>query len=231
MLMSQRGKGINGRLLRPLGGVRYGFFSVAQTGKSESGHVSANAQLLELVILADSADCPDHSLRKVDGHFHTGDLFAQVLPGHYLSRGRDDDWIKSLNSLRCDTRAIEENIRATCGDLVDECIVVGTGRPSPALFIEPKVEMDSEKLKREVIRRTRPFHERRYLHEQITDPEFVIVVKNKSLPRTAVSHPLLHARLKDQVADCISFQTKGNIRRKAVEDEYRELLDEIYGED
>ena len=88
--------------------------------------------------------------------------------------------------MRCDTRAIEENVRATCADLVDECIVVGTGRPSPALFIEPAVDMDHEKLKNEIVRRTRAFHTRRYMHERITDPELVIVVESKSLPRTAV---------------------------------------------
>ncbi|KAI5124628.1 hypothetical protein M0805_004237 [Coniferiporia weirii] len=205
MMLSQR----TGPFLRPLSGVKYGFFPVGSSTASESGHVSANNQLLELVILGDSPDCPHTSLRKADGHFHTGDLFLRAKEGHYLFRGRDDDWIKSLNSLRCDTRAIEDNVRATCSDLVDECIVVGTGRPSPALFIEPSKEMDHSALKSEIIRRTRAFHARRYIHERITDPELVIIVEPKSLPRTA---------------------TKGNIRRKAVEDTYRELLDEIYEE-
>jgi acyl-coenzyme A synthetase/AMP-(fatty) acid ligase len=131
-----------------------------------------------------------------------------MAPGQFLFRGRDDDWIKSQNSLRCDTRAIEDNVRATCGDLVDQCIVVGSGRPSPALFIEPKVDMDHEQLKKEIIRRTRQFHSRRYLHERITSTDLIIVVDPMSLPRTA---------------------TKGNIRRNAVEDEYRQELDEIYG--
>jgi hypothetical protein len=33
-------------------------------------------------------------------------------------------------------RSIEDNVRATCGELVFECIVVGNGRSSPALFVE-----------------------------------------------------------------------------------------------
>ncbi|KAH8120399.1 acetyl-CoA synthetase-like protein [Phellopilus nigrolimitatus] len=210
MMFSQRKTGPNARLLSPLKGVKYGFFSVTPNTKSEAGHVCANNQLLELVILGASPDCPHPSLRKADGHFHTGDLFLEAQPGKYLFRGRDDDWIKSLNSLRCDTRAIEDNVRATCADLIDECIVVGTGRASPALFIEPATEMDHERLKREIIRRTRAFHSRRYLHERITDTELVIVVDRKALPRTA---------------------TKGNIRRKAVEEAYKDLLDEIYGEE
>ncbi|THH07614.1 hypothetical protein EW145_g3248 [Phellinidium pouzarii] len=209
MMFSQRKTGPDARFLSPLSGVKYGFFPAGPAAKSDSGLVSANSQLLELVILGDSPDCPHTSLRKSDGHFHTGDLFLEAQPGQYLFRGRDDDWIKSLTSLRCDTRAIEDNVRATCGDLVDECIVVGTGRPSPALFIEPAKDMDHEKLKREIIRRTREFHARRYLHEKITDTELVIVVERGALPRTA---------------------TKGNIRRKAVEESYQVLLDEIYGE-
>lgn len=192
MLLSQRSSGPEARFLSPMKGTKYGFFPISSSSKKENGYVSANSQLLELVILADSPDCPHPSLRKPDGHFHTGDLFLLARPGQYVSRGRDDDWIKSLNSLRCDTRAIEENLRATCGDLVDECIVVGTGRPSPALFVEPKVTMDEEKLKREIMRRTREFHSRRYLHEQITDPELVIVVESKELPRTAVSGLSFH---------------------------------------
>jgi hypothetical protein len=104
-------------------------------------------------------------------------------------------------------RAIEDNVRATCGDLIEECIVVGTGRPSPALFVEPASGVDHEKLKRDIIRKTRQFHTRRYLHEQITKPDLIIVVPSKSLPRTA---------------------TKGNVRRKAVEDSYQAELDKIY---
>ncbi|EJD03893.1 acetyl-CoA synthetase-like protein [Fomitiporia mediterranea MF3/22] len=210
MMLSQRTSGPEARFLSPLKGLNYGFFSAGPAPKSDDGVVCANSQLLELVILSDSPDCPHVSLRKPDGHFHTGDLFLEARPGQYLFRGRDDDWIKSLNSLRCDTRAIEDNVRATCGDLVDECIVVGTGRSSPALFVEPATEMDHEKLKREIIRRTRGFHARRYLHERISDPELVIVVESKALPRTV---------------------TKGNIRRKAVEEAYKDLLDEIYDED
>lgn len=99
-------------------------------------------------------------------------------------------------------------MRATCGDLVSECIVVGTGRPSPALFVEPAVDIDSAVLKREIVRRIKLFHARRYMHERIVSPECVIDVPRGTLPRTA---------------------TKGNVRRKVVEEQFRSLLDGIYG--
>ena len=108
------------------------------------------------------------------------------------------------------TRSIEDNVRATCGELVFECIVVGNGRPSPTLFVEAakKCTMDGEKLKEEIIERTKEFHSRRFIHERITSTKHVIVVDRGTLPRTA---------------------TKGNVRRRAVEDQYKALLDGVYG--
>lgn len=107
MLLSTRGSEM---VLRPLDGMSYAFLPVAsqsEAGTSQAEHSSV-APLLELVILAESPDCPDSSLRAVDGHFHTGDLFQEVDPGYYLSKGRDDDWIKSENSLRCDTKYVTQ---------------------------------------------------------------------------------------------------------------------------
>ncbi|KAI0936606.1 hypothetical protein AcV5_004699 [Taiwanofungus camphoratus] len=208
MLLSIGGRGRDSPYLRPIEGTSYGFFPISSTSQ-QSGvpYRNAHAQLLELVILSESGDCPDVSLRSSDGHFHTGDLFIEITPGHYIFRGRDDDWIKSENSLRCDTKAIEDNVRATCNDLVAECVVVGNGRPSPTLFIEPKGVVDAEKLKRDIIRRTRHFHSRRYLHERIDSPRFIIVVPQNALPRTT---------------------NKGNIRRRAVEETYKTELDRVY---
>ncbi|KAH8102488.1 acetyl-CoA synthetase-like protein [Cristinia sonorae] len=218
MMLSIGGAGNDARFLRPIEGTVYGFFPVTAQSeddddKTAAQHLNANQQLLEMVILNESGDCPDPLLRSVeDGHFHTGDLFIEAAPGSYVSRGRDDDWIKSENSLRCDTKAIEDNVRSTCGDLIAECIVVGNGRPSPALFIEPKlvdgVTVNEEKLKKDIIRKTRHFHSRRYLHERISSPKFIFVVPAGTLPRTA---------------------TKGNIRRRAVEEKFKEMLDGVYG--
>ncbi|KAI8980685.1 acetyl-CoA synthetase-like protein [Trametes punicea] len=196
--------------LRPVPGTKYAFAPIepAAPCDPETGYQNANAQLLELIVLAESPDCPDRSLRHADGNYHTGDLFLEVAPGQYVYRGRNDDWIKSENSLRCDTKAIEDNVLATCADLVAACIVVGNGRPSPALFVEPAVEgADPEKLKRDIVRRIRPFHARRYMHERIVSPRFVLVVPRNTLPRTA---------------------TKGNIRRRAVEDAFKSDLDVVY---
>ena len=201
--------------LTPVPGSKYLFVAIdagtdsAAGAEAETAYANVNGQLVELVVLADSPDCPDRSLRHEDGNYHTGDLFVEVTPGHYVYRGRNDDWIKSENSLRCDTKAIEDNVLATCADLVAACIVTGNGRPSPALFVEPTdASTDPEKLKRDIVRRIRPFHSRRYMHERIISPQFVLVVPRTTLPRTA---------------------TKGNIRRRAVEDAFKVELDRAYG--
>ncbi|KAI0676318.1 acetyl-CoA synthetase-like protein [Trametes maxima] len=210
MLLSVRGGGKPTPALRPIEGTSYAFLPIEDEASAEgSEYANANARLLELVILSSSGDCPHVSMRAADGHYHTGDLFVEVAPGAYVSRGRGDDWIKSENCLRCDTRAIEENVRQTCGKLIAECIVVGNGRPSPALFIEPAPDAtkDVERLKREIIRNTRHFHSRRYLHERITSTKMVVVVPRGTLPRTA---------------------TKGNVRRRAVEDLFKAELDAMF---
>jgi acyl-coenzyme A synthetase/AMP-(fatty) acid ligase len=199
----------NAALLQPLAGTAYRYMPIADETGAEAAAAAhqSTGRILEFVILAESGDCPHVSLRAADGHFHTGDLFQEVAPGQYVSRGRDDDWIKSENSLRCDTKSIEDHTRMMCGTLVAECIVVGAGRPSPVLFVEPTTDMDPERLKKEIIRKTRQFHSRRYLHERISATNRIVIVPPKTLPRTL---------------------TKGNIRRKAVEEAYKSLLDEIY---
>ncbi|KAF8182898.1 hypothetical protein BJ912DRAFT_977046 [Pholiota molesta] len=184
----------NRALLKALPGTSYRFDPI-ESGQEEGVHKST-AILYELVILADSPDCPDPSLRhSTDQHFHTGDLFQEVLPGE--------------TSLRCDTKAIEDNARAMCSALIGECIVVGSGRPSPVMFVEPADDnLDHSKLKKDIIRKTRHFHSRRYVHERITSADMIVIVPRQTLPRTA---------------------TKGNIRRKAVEEAYQVEIDKIFG--
>ena len=107
MLASVGGKGQDAHLLVPLEGTSYSFFPVESEDESSTStavYQSSTGRLLELVILSDSADCPDVSLRHADGHFHTGDLFLEVRPGKYLSRGRKDDWIKTEGGGKCDTK-------------------------------------------------------------------------------------------------------------------------------
>lgn len=96
MMLSIDGAGSDAALLRPLPGTVYMFET---TVTEDNGR-----QFLELVVLPESPDCPVESFRQKDGKFRTGDLFTEIKPGCYKFCGRNDDWIKSENSLRCDTR-------------------------------------------------------------------------------------------------------------------------------
>jgi acyl-coenzyme A synthetase/AMP-(fatty) acid ligase len=108
MLLSTSVRGSE-MVLQPLDGMSYAFHPVASLSEAGSSQAEQrSAALFELVILAESPDCPDRALRAADGNFHTGDLFQEVKPGYYLSKGRDDDWIKSENSLRCDTKYVTQ---------------------------------------------------------------------------------------------------------------------------
>jgi acyl-coenzyme A synthetase/AMP-(fatty) acid ligase len=179
----------------------------------------SDVRLLELVIPPESPDCPAESLRSLDGKFHTGDLFIQAGPGRYLPKGRADNWMKMETGLRCDTGSVEANVMQTCaGDLIHTAVVAGAGRPSPVLIVEPRDEIACtsdgslsrspvEKLTKDIFQRITPFHQRRYRHERIDDARFILVVQKGSLPRTT---------------------TKGNIRKKEVEQLLKDQLDQIY---
>jgi acyl-coenzyme A synthetase/AMP-(fatty) acid ligase len=107
MLASVGGKGYDASFLVPLEGTSYGFFPIEsddEPSEPAAAYQSSTSRLLEFVIFSESGDCPDVSLRHADGNFHTGDLFLEVEPGKYLSRGRKDGWIKSEDSLRCDIK-------------------------------------------------------------------------------------------------------------------------------
>ncbi|KAM0192276.1 hypothetical protein ACHAPI_008451 [Fusarium lateritium] len=176
---------------------------------------SSPDELLELLIPAEADDCPYPSLRsETDGKFHTGDVFQRVGPNQYVYKGRVDDRIKMQLSLICDAGSLESEAMQVCeSDLISAVSVIGSGRPTPAMVVEPKnndvLQSDDEKLlefKKKIVERIAPFHKRKYLHERIDDARLVFVVPQGTLPRTA----------------------KGNVMRKAVEQLFAKELDENY---
>jgi long-subunit acyl-CoA synthetase (AMP-forming) len=176
---------------------------------------NAQEHLVELVVPPESPDCPQYSLRDAtDGKFHTGDLFLEIALGEYAFRGRDDDWIKMEMALRCDANSIEVDALQCCGDdLIHAVVAIGVGRPSPAIVLGPKHDdvLESTEKTRElqlkVLQRITPFHRRRYKHERIENVNLIFVVPQRSLPRT---------------------DTKGNIRRLKVEEQFKQRLDEMF---
>ncbi|KAJ4128895.1 hypothetical protein NW768_007417 [Fusarium equiseti] len=172
-------------------------------------------QLFQLIIPADADDCPHPSLRnKLDGKFHTGDVFHRVGNDQYVYKGRVDDTIKMQLGQACDAGSLEAGVMQTCeNDLISAVSVIGSGRLSPAMVVEAKddliLEAGEDKLlalKNQIIFRTALFQKQKYAHVWISDPRLVFVVAKSTLPRTP----------------------KGNVMRKAVEKLFAKDLDECF---
>ncbi|KAF9077879.1 acetyl-CoA synthetase-like protein [Rhodocollybia butyracea] len=178
--------------------------------------ISSDSELLELVIPPEAPECPGVSFRSSDGNYHTNDLFREVEPGNYVFCGRNDDWFIMHNCSLCDTKAIEDNARSLCGDIISDCVVVGNGHPSPVLVVEAysplshstvNPVLNESELKTKIYHRIRPFHSSRYPHERIDSPDMIFVVPLGTLPRTV---------------------TKATVRRRVVEETMKEKLDKLF---
>jgi acyl-coenzyme A synthetase/AMP-(fatty) acid ligase len=167
----------------PLYGSKIDFIRV-----SDALETHDSLELLEAVVDARSPDRPLLSdCFPSTRDFRTGDLFSVTSQGRYIFRGRDDDWIKTEQSLRCNARSIEVEVLATCQDVVGQCVALGTGRPSPSLIIEALPGSDTQNLAVTVANRISESQCKRYQHEKITDPRLILIVETGEIPRTSVS--------------------------------------------
>ncbi|KAF7332970.1 Acetyl-CoA synthetase-like protein [Mycena venus] len=179
---------------------------------ADSQQRSQGGQLYDLFLPANADTCPHASVRnRPNGHI-TGDLFEEVKPGLYCFRGRNDDWIRTGKYFAfCDTKSIEDHVLTSCADLVRNCVIVGHYKPIIVLFVESVQPItspaDEAKFKAAILDRIAAFNTRLIFHERIEREAQIVCAPAGSLPRT---------------------REKGNIRRKAVEDEHSMRLKEIY---
>ncbi|GJJ09090.1 hypothetical protein Clacol_003312 [Clathrus columnatus] len=171
----------------------------------------ANTKLYELVVLPTSPDCPVPTLRDpIDGKYHTKDLFEIVGDG-YIFRGRTNDSFILANAALCDARYIEDRVAYLCHDLLSSFVVIGQGRPCPALLAEPRDESNitSITFRRTLLTRLEPLNSPKvmgYQHDRIK-PEYVITLPKGSLPLSP---------------------GKGAVVRSKAELMFKETLDEVY---
>jgi hypothetical protein len=102
-MISGKGAGVQS-LLHPTEGIGAIFFPISTASTGPSAYQNVNTRVAELVIPSSSPYCPDVSLRNSDGHFHTGDLFLEVVPGAYAFRGRVHDWLVGENGQSFDAK-------------------------------------------------------------------------------------------------------------------------------
>ncbi|WKT50978.1 AMP-dependent synthetase/ligase [Fusarium oxysporum f. sp. vasinfectum] len=182
-------------------------------GAKEVALGPVSPSIFEFVPLGDDQNAQEH-LVELAVPLSPLTVLTIIALGEYAFRGRDDDWVKMEMALRCDANSIEVDALQCCGDdLIHAVVAIGVGRPSPAIVLGPKHDdvLESTEKTRElqlkVLQRITPFHRRRHKHERIEDVNLIFVVPQRSLPRT---------------------DTKGNIRRLKVEEQFKQKLDEMF---
>ncbi|GJJ08948.1 hypothetical protein Clacol_003168 [Clathrus columnatus] len=173
-----------------------------------------NTKLHELIVLPNSPDCPvPDFLDPIDGKYHTKDLFEIVEDG-YIFRGRTNDSITLDNTALCDAKYIEDQISCLCHDLLSSFVVVGQGRPCPALLAEPRYQSDitSTTFRKTLLTRLEPLNSSKFMgyRRERIKPEYVIILSKGSLPISP---------------------GKGAVVRSKAELMFEEMLDKVYAGD
>lgn len=85
-------------------------------------------------------------------------------------------------------RYVEDRIYTLCGGLISNCVVVGSGKPSPALIVEPNSDgiVDEREVIRQLGDTLTSINKGGYPHERIS-PKHILLVSPGELPRTFVS--------------------------------------------
>ncbi|OBZ70990.1 hypothetical protein A0H81_09518 [Grifola frondosa] len=84
-MLSMHGGGHPGPPVHLLLNTKFRFFPLAPYEQLVKVYTDANSQLLELVILANSPDCPDLFLCHSNGHYHTNNLFVGVMSSMHVN--------------------------------------------------------------------------------------------------------------------------------------------------
>ncbi|KAF8486688.1 hypothetical protein JB92DRAFT_3256897 [Gautieria morchelliformis] len=212
---------IGDRRLRMLPNISYKMVPVGPTSIDGAEY----GRLLELWILPDSPDLPIAALRTPDGGWRSGDLFESPSPAS----------ISSAAVRRLDQKPVERTSRHQgtgyrgqrihdVPDIVANCVVVGNGRPYPALFVEPRVPAATPAAELELKRR---LSNARAISTLCGSP-LQGVIECPLLAAARQVSPRAHTgRAHDQNRPPRTV-VKGNIRRRAVEQDFASDLEAIY---
>lgn len=147
-------------------------------------------------------DCP------VFGELATRDTFDCDPSGALHYRNRLDDVLVHVNGEKSNALAIELLVRARAGAAIDQFIVAGCGRRRPACLV--------------VWKHGRPLAEDwDALHRAIDEA-------NKELPRHSQLRHELVRPLATSESVRIPLSPKGTVNRRAVEEVFRDDLDQLY---
>lgn len=178
-------------------------YELQDVGPGAGAEESAD-KLVELVVPSTSLDCPHTSIQVMA-------VFTQRTCSRGVSQmGRDIgdvwtilfSWTKFTNARLCKfstpvrytlilalSRYIESQVLLHCKDLISTCVVVGSGKPSPTLIVEPFEQgtCDIFSFWNELDRKVEPINKDGFPHEPI-HTSHIFIVPPGALPHTPVSH-------------------------------------------
>jgi long-subunit acyl-CoA synthetase (AMP-forming) len=148
------------------------------------------------------ADCP------ISSGLATRDTFLRAASGGLRYRNRVDDVLVHANGEKSNAPEIERLMLARAGAVIDQLIVAGSGRRRPACLAlwkrHPATDGDRGTLR------------------------WAIEETNRELPRHSHLHHQLVLELVPSDRARIPFSAKGTVIRKAVEEVFRNNLDQLY---
>lgn len=126
-------------------------------------------------------------------------------------------------------RYIEEQVYNLCEGLISICVTVGSGKPSPALLVEPASAniVDVAELIRQIGEKVISINEGGFPCERI-NPSHILLLPPGELPRTSVSHGLHSLDFLTPEITWLCTQFKSNINRVAAERKFRSEIDALY---
>lgn len=147
-------------------------------------------------------DCP------IYGELDTRDTFERTPSGTLRYRNRLDDVLVHVNGEKTDALAIETMLGARAGEVINRCVVTGSGRRRPACLVLWK-------------------------HDRPTAEDWnalrrAIDETNERLPRYSQLHHELVLPLPASDHVRIPLSPKGTVMRRAVEEAFSRDLDQLY---
>ncbi len=166
------------------------------------------------------------ALREIGGEkwFATGDIGHMDGDGFIFITDRKKDLIKTSGGKFIAPQPIEARLKAS--PLVHEAVVVGDGRKYVSALLQPEVNALAAALGRPIL----PAEELCALPEAARLYEELVATVNKDLARfeTVKRFRLLHTPFSIEGGD---LTPTAKVRRRAVEQKYRDLIDSMYEPD
>ncbi|EXJ60537.1 hypothetical protein A1O7_04690 [Cladophialophora yegresii CBS 114405] len=149
-----------------------------------------------------------------DGSFATADLFAPnpAIPHAWRYHSRADSQLTLITGKKFDPAPLEDSIRASASSVLDDVLIIGTGKPYPGVLLFPSRDAASTS-NNELIDKIAPLVEKLNRNSQ----------SHARIPRNMlIAMPRLENGLEKS--------SKGTVLRRKAEERFSEAIDAAYGD-